>query len=172
MYWPSSRVWTSVIVQKDNSGTNYPVPLLLNGPSEFLQYFAVTLSIHRLTSGQEVHEENSPSARTPCTSLSAPTKSARISSCREIHCDANSSCYSVYWVMCVTHVSSPVIIRMNGSPGELSVPSLHLRHSSFTIPSVALPTSQLILQAFRFFTYVTVHSPTLLSLLLRHKLFT
>ena len=51
-------------------------------------------------------------------------------------------------------------------------PSLHLRHSSFSKPSVALPTSQLILQPFRCFTYVTVHSPTLLSLLLSHKLFT
>ena len=36
---------------------------------------------------------------------------------------------------------------------------------------IALPTSQLILQPFRCFTYVTVHSSTLLSLLLRHKLF-
>ena len=52
------------------------------------------------------------------------------------------------------------------------LPSLHLRHSSFSNPFVALPTSQLILQPFRFFTYVTVHSPTLLSLLLRHKFFT
>ena len=51
-------------------------------------------------------------------------------------------------------------------------PSLHLRYSSFPNPSIALPTSQLILQLFRCFTYVTVHSPTLLSLLLRHKLFT
>ena len=50
--------------------------------------------------------------------------------------------------------------------------SEHLRHSSFSNPSVALPTSQLILQPFRSFTYVTVHSPTLLSFLLRHKLFT
>ena len=50
--------------------------------------------------------------------------------------------------------------------------SLHLRHSSFSNPSVALPTSQFILQPFRFFTYVTAHSPTLLSLLLRHRLFT
>ena len=33
-------------------------------------------------------------------------------------------------------------------------------------PSVALPTSQLILQRFSCFTYVTVHFPTLLSLLL------
>ena len=42
-------------------------------------------------------------------------------------------------------------------------PSLHLRHNSFSNPSVALPTSQLILQPFRCFTYVTVHAPTLLS---------
>ena len=41
-------------------------------------------------------------------------------------------------------------------------PSLHLRHSSFSNPSVALPTSQLILQPFRCFTYVTAHSPILL----------
>ena len=51
-------------------------------------------------------------------------------------------------------------------------PSLHLRHNLFPNPSVALPTSQLILQPFRCFTYVTVHSLALLSLLLRHKLFT
>ena len=51
-------------------------------------------------------------------------------------------------------------------------PSLHLRHSSFSNPSVALPTSQLILQPFRYFTYVTDHSPTLLSPLLRHRIFT
>ena len=48
-------------------------------------------------------------------------------------------------------------------------PSLHLRHNSFSNPSVALLTSQLILQPFRCFTYVTVHSSTLLSLLLRHS---
>ena len=62
--------------------------------------------------------------------------------------------------------------------------SLHLRHRlcSFSNLSVASPMSQLILQPFYRFsyvtessltvTYVTVHSPTLLSLLLRHKLFT
>ena len=49
--------------------------------------------------------------------------------------------------------------------------SLHLRHSSFSNPSVASPTSQLILQPFCRFTYVTVHSPTLLSLHLRHSSF-
>ena len=40
---------------------------------------------------------------------------------------------------------------------------------AFSNSSVALPMSQLILQPFRCFTYVTVHSPTFLSLL-RHKL--
>ena len=51
-------------------------------------------------------------------------------------------------------------------------PSLHLRHNSFSNPSVAFPTLQLILQPFRCFSYVTAHSPTLLSLFLRHRLFT
>ena len=40
-------------------------------------------------------------------------------------------------------------------------PSLHLRHTLFSNLSVALPTSQLILQLFRCFTYVTAHSPAL-----------
>ena len=39
-------------------------------------------------------------------------------------------------------------------------PSLHLCHSSFSNHSVALPTSQLILQSFSCLTYVTAHSPT------------
>ena len=66
--------------------------------------------------------------------------------------------------------------RQWGGPVEQSsfptFQSLHLRHNSFSNHSVALPASQLILQPFRCFTYVTVHSLTLLSLLLRHKLFT
>ena len=41
------------------------------------------------------------------------------------------------------------------------LPSLHLRHSSFSNTSDALHTLQLILQPFRRFTYVTAHSPTL-----------
>ena len=62
---------------------------------------------------------------------------------------------------------------------------LYLRHSSFSNPSVASPTSQIILKSFRRFNYVTdhllpfrcftcvtVYSPTLLSLLLRHKILT
>ena len=63
-------------------------------------------------------------------------------------------------------------------------PWLHLRHSSFSNGSVALPTSQLILQLsvtsptsqlilqpFRRFTYVAAHSPTLHSLYLHHSSF-
>ena len=50
-------------------------------------------------------------------------------------------------------------------------PSLLLRHRSFSNPSVTLPTSQLILQLFRCFTYVTAHSPTLQSPYLRHSSF-
>ena len=49
-------------------------------------------------------------------------------------------------------------------------PSLHLRQNSFSNPSIALPTWQLILQPFHCFTYVTVHSPILLSLLLCYKI--
>ena len=64
------------------------------------------------------------------------------------------------------------LIHLVSSADSPTFPSLHLCHSSFSNPSVALPTSQLILQPFHCFTYVTVHSPTLLSLLLRHKLFT
>ena len=50
-------------------------------------------------------------------------------------------------------------------------PSLHLRHSSFYNPSVASPTSYLIVKSSRCFTYVTTHSPTLPSLYLHRSLF-
>ena len=49
-----------------------------------------------------------------------------------------------------------------------SFQSLHLCHSSFWFSK---PTSQLILQPFRRFTYVTTHSPTLLLLHLHHSSF-
>ena len=42
---------------------------------------------------------------------------------------------------------------------------------SFSNPSVTSPTSQLILQSFRRFTYVTVHSPTLPLLHVCHSSF-
>ena len=41
---------------------------------------------------------------------------------------------------------------------------LHLHYSTFSNPSVALPKSQLILQPFCCFTYITVHSQTLVAL--------
>ena len=70
---------------------------------------------------------------------------------------------------------SPTILLLHlrhHSAHSPNFPSLHLRHSSFFNPSVALSTSQIILQPFRCLTYVTTHSSTLLSLLLRHRLFT
>ena len=51
------------------------------------------------------------------------------------------------------------------------LPSLYLRHRSFSNPSVASLTSQLILQPGRCFTYVTAHSPFLQLLHLRHSSF-
>ena len=66
---------------------------------------------------------------------------------------------------------SPTLKLMNSAHSPTFL-SLHLHHSSFSNPSVALPTSQLILQPFRCLTYVTANSQTLLSLLLRHRLFT
>ena len=68
-------------------------------------------------------------------------------------------------------MSSAMTINMSSTLSP-TFPSLHLSHSSFSNPSFALPTSQLILQPFRCLTYVTAHSPALLSLLLRHMLFT
>ena len=49
--------------------------------------------------------------------------------------------------------------------------SLHLHYNSFSNPSVALPMSQLILEPFCCFTYITVHPPTLPLLYLHHSSF-
>ena len=79
---------------------------------------------------------------------------------------------------CFTHVTAhsptlPLLYLCHSSFSNPSaLPLLHLCHSSFSNPSIALPMSQLILQPLRCFTYVTVHSPTLLLLLLHRKLFT
>ena len=61
-----------------------------------------------------------------------------------------------------------------GSAHSPTLPSLHPRHSSFysSNTSVASYTSQLIIQPFRRFTYVTACSPTLLLLHIRHMHFT
>ena len=61
-------------------------------------------------------------------------------------------------------------ITMNSAHSP-SFPSLHLHHSSFSNPSITLPTSQLILQPFHCFTYITAHSPTLPSLYQHHSSF-
>ena len=52
-----------------------------------------------------------------------------------------------------------------------TLPSLYLRHSSFSNPSVGSLTSELILRPFRRLTYATAHSPTLPLLHLRHSSF-
>ena len=46
-----------------------------------------------------------------------------------------------------------------------------LCRASFSNPSFAFPTSQLILQPFRSFTHITAHSPTFPLLQLRHSSF-
>ena len=69
---------------------------------------------------------------------------------------------------CFPYVTSSSLASRAHSP---TFPSVYLRHNSFSNPSVALPTSQLILQPFRCSTYVTVHSPTLPLLHLRHSSF-
>ena len=56
---PNSKYAT--IMQQDNISTKHPMSLVLNGTSQFLQCFAVTLSIHHVNSGQEVIKENAPS---------------------------------------------------------------------------------------------------------------
>ena len=72
----------------------------------------------------------------------------------------------------VTPTASPALLFTTWVAHSPILPSLHLRHNSFSNPSVALPTSQLILQPFRCFTYVTAHSPTPLLLLLCQRLIT
>ena len=52
-----------------------------------------------------------------------------------------------------------------------TLPPLYLHHSSFYNPSIASPTSQIILQTFCHFIYATAHSITLPPLHLRHRSF-
>ena len=66
---------------------------------------------------------------------------------------------------------SSAMTKNMSSAHSPTFPSLHLRHNSFSNPSVALPTSQLILQPFHRFTYVTALSPILSLLHLRHSSF-
>ena len=59
---------------------------------------------------------------------------------------------------------------IEGREATLTSASLSLQRS-FSNPSVASPTSQLILQSFCCFTYITTHSPNLLLLHLRYSSF-
>ena len=88
-------------MQQDETGTRHPEPLVLNGPSQFLQCFAIMLSIHCFTSGQEVDEENACLFQNMWTSSSVPTNSAWISTCREINCDANGLTAAWFLGYCV-----------------------------------------------------------------------
>ena len=65
-----------------------------------------------------------------------------------------------------------ILFESNPQVGILVWIYLYINQSPFFNPSLALPTSQLILKPFRCFTYVTDHCPTLLSLLLCHRIFT
>ena len=64
-----------------------------------------------------------------------------------------------------THVTThsptlPSLYLRHSRAHSPTCPSLRLRYNSFSNPSVALSTSQLILQHFCCFTYVIAHSPT------------
>ena len=63
---------------------------------------------------------------------------------------------------CFTYITahSPTL-KLLSSAHSPTFLSLHLQHSSFSNSSITLPTSQLILQPFHCFTYITAHSPTL-----------
>ena len=79
--------------------------------------------------------------------------------------------YQVHFILkllCCQLVLLPVFMSRAHSP---TFPSVRLCHSSFSNPSIASPTSQLILQPFHQFAYVTAHSPTLQLLHLHHSSF-
>ena len=60
----------------------------------------------------------------------------------------------------IMDILSIIIGAWAAPPHYPTLTLLHLRHSSFSNPSAALPTSQLILQPFRWFTYVRGTSST------------
>ena len=75
---------------------------------------------------------------------------------------------TTHWGIPATLFPSSILVHnlcspysKGGSPGDVSEEP----------PMELILVAELILQPFRHFTYVTVHSPTLFSLILRHKLF-
>ena len=146
--WPSSRVWPSVIVQQDNTGTKHPAPLDLNCPTQYLHCFAVTLNIHCLTFGQELDEEN---ARLSQKIVHITFRADEI--CLNFVFQGDplwhqciNSCL-VSGVMCATHVSSPgpeTPLRLHGTAAEMSI--LTPRALLYILVSVSLaPTWRTIL---------------------------
>ena len=63
-------------------------------------------------------------------------------------------------VTCLRLILQPLHRIIYVTAHSPTLPPLYLRHSSFYSPSIASPTSQLILQSFRCFTYVVGTSPT------------
>ena len=81
----------------------------------------------------------------------------------------NELCYDYNYELC--SFSKPLRHLTYVTAHSPTLPLPYLRHNSFFNPSVASPTSQLILQPFFCFSYVTAHSTTLPLLYLRHSSF-
>ena len=103
-----------------------------------------------------------------------PTGNRNVTQSAPLNSYASDYVLNAFGISGVPRILSWERLIIGGSAHSPSFQSLHLYHSSFWFSklSVTSPTSQLILQPFPRFTYVTAHSPTLLSPLLRHRIFT
>ncbi|GFV08953.1 hypothetical protein TNCV_3821961 [Trichonephila clavipes] len=54
----SSRMWTSIVMEEQNTCSKHSTPLVLNGTSQFSQCFTVTFSVYCFTKWKEVNEQN------------------------------------------------------------------------------------------------------------------
>ncbi|GFV57500.1 hypothetical protein TNCV_4561361 [Trichonephila clavipes] len=54
----SSRMWTSIAMEGHNTYIKHSSPLVLNGTSQFLQCFTITVSVCCFTTWKEVNEQN------------------------------------------------------------------------------------------------------------------
>ena len=117
----------------------------------------------RLFTYVTTHSSTLPSLRLRHTSFSNPSIASPMSQfiLHPFHCFTN-----VKFIL-----QSFFRFYVTSRPHSPTLPSRYLRHDSFSNPFVALPTSQLVLQPFRRFTYVTAHSPTLPLLYLHHSSF-
>ena len=101
-----------LLCSKINTGTKYLMPLVLNGPLQFLQCFVVMLSIHHLTSCQEVDEEN---AHLSQNTVNVTFRTDKI--CLNFILQRDPlwrqciDCCLVFGVMCAAHILSPVMIQ-------------------------------------------------------------